>query len=67
MKNETICVIGISGYVGSHVAAELLNQGYSVNGTLRNPEGPHANWINRELVPLAKPGEKLQLFSAEIS
>ncbi|MEM9777408.1 MAG: NAD-dependent epimerase/dehydratase family protein [Chloroflexota bacterium] len=67
MKNETICVIGVSGYVGSHVAAELLNQGYSVNGTLRDPQGPHANWIHRELVPLAQPGEKLELFAAEIS
>ena len=66
MAKETICVIGISGYVGSHVAAELLNQGYSVNGTLRDPEGPHANWINRELVPLAKEGQRLQLFPAEL-
>ena len=67
MRKETICVIGMSGYVGSHVTAELLKQGYSVNGTLRDPQGPHANWIQRELIPLAQPGQKLQIFPAEIS
>lgn len=67
MRDETICVIGMSGYVGSHVTAELLKQGYSVNGTLRDPQGPHAKWIQRELVPLAQSGQKLQLFAAEIS
>lgn len=66
MKKDTICVIGMSGFVGSHVTAELLNQGYSVNGTLRNPEGPHAAWIERELMPLAQPGQALTLYSAEI-
>jgi len=67
MKKETICVIGMSGYVGSHVTAELLQQGYSVHGTLRDPHGPHANWIQRELVPLAQSGQALQIFAAEIS
>ncbi|MEM7535608.1 MAG: NAD-dependent epimerase/dehydratase family protein [Chloroflexota bacterium] len=67
MKNETICVIGMSGYVGSHVTAELLNQGYSVNGTLRDPQGPHAGWIERELMPLAQSGQALQVCAAEIS
>lgn len=66
MRKETICVIGMSGYVGSHVTAELLNQGYSVNGTLRDPQGPHAQWIERELLPLAQSGQKLQIFPAEI-
>ncbi len=66
MTKETICVIGMSGFVGSHVTAELLNQGYSVNGTLRNPDGPHANWIKRELMPLARPGQALKLFAAEL-
>jgi len=67
MPKETICVIGTSGYVGSHVTAELLRQGYSVHGTLRNPQGAHANWISRELAPLAQPGQALRLFPAEIS
>lgn len=67
MKRETICVIGMSGYVGSHITAELLKQGYSVNGTLRDPHGPHADWIRRELIPFAQAGQELQLFQAEIS
>ncbi|MFK7804429.1 MAG: NAD-dependent epimerase/dehydratase family protein [Anaerolineae bacterium] len=66
MKKETICVIGMSGYVGSHVVAELLQQGYSVNGTLRDPQGPHASWISRELEPLAQAGQELRIFPAEL-
>ena len=66
MRKETICVIGMSGYVGSHVTAELLKQGYSVNGTLREPQGPHAQWIERELFPLVQPRQALQIFPAEL-
>lgn len=33
---ELVLVTGISGYVGQHVASELLNAGYRVRGTVRN-------------------------------
>jgi len=33
---ERVLVTGISGYVGQHVAAELLNNGYDVVGTVRS-------------------------------
>jgi len=33
---EKVLVTGISGYIGQHVAAELLKQGYSVVGTVRS-------------------------------
>jgi len=33
---EKVLVTGISGYVGQHIAAELLKQGYSVVGTVRS-------------------------------
>ena len=33
---ETVLLTGISGYVGLHCAAELLNQGYKVRGSLRD-------------------------------
>ena len=33
---ETVLLTGISGYIGLHCAAELLNQGYKVRGSLRD-------------------------------
>jgi len=33
---ELVLVTGISGYVGQHVAVELLNAGYKVRGTVRD-------------------------------
>ena len=66
MAEETICVVGCSGFVGSHVTAELLSRGYSVNGTLREASGPKAGWLTEQLAPEAKPERKLTLFSAEL-
>ena len=34
--NDRVLVTGISGYVGQHVAAELLKNGYLVRGTVRS-------------------------------
>lgn len=31
-----VVVTGVNGYVGSHVAEKLLQQGYMVRGTVRN-------------------------------
>ena len=33
---DIVLVTGISGFIASHVAAGLLNQGYAVRGTVRN-------------------------------
>mgnify|MGYP002821001003 CR=1 FL=1 len=57
-----ICVIGVSGFVGSHVAAELLDQGHAVHGTLREPEGPKGAWLRERL---GSRGE-LTLTAAEV-
>jgi len=34
--NERVLLTGISGYIGQHVGAELLRQGYEVVGTVRS-------------------------------
>jgi nucleoside-diphosphate-sugar epimerase len=66
MVDQTVCVIGCSGFVGSHVAAELLSRGYSVNGTLRDSGDQNTGWIREQLAPLAGPGQNLRLFSAHL-
>lgn len=35
-KDSTVLVTGVSGYVGSHVADQLLAAGYKVRGTVRD-------------------------------
>lgn len=66
MKNEmkTVCVVGCSGFVGSHVTADLLSQGYSVHGTLRNPD-KDSSWLMGKVAALAKNGAALTLFEAD--
>ncbi|AJY44811.1 NAD-dependent epimerase/dehydratase family protein [Martelella endophytica] len=34
---DTVLLTGITGFLGGHVALELLNAGYKVRGSLRNP------------------------------
>lgn len=62
----TICVVGCSGFVGSHVTAELLSRGYDVHGTLRNANGDSATWLNSKVAPAASGDNKLTLFSADV-
>ncbi|MCR9276969.1 MAG: NAD-dependent epimerase/dehydratase family protein [Pseudomonadaceae bacterium] len=66
MANDTICVVGVSGFVGSHVAAELLGRGYGVHGTLRDPSASGKQWINDRLSGLAKADAQLTLHPAEL-
>ena len=34
--SEKVLVTGVSGYVGSHCAVELIRQGYKVRGSIRS-------------------------------
>ena len=67
MVNESICVIGISGFVGSHVAAELLSRGYSVHGTMRDSRSENSTWLHDRLVPMASTAAQLRIVSAELA
>ncbi len=66
MANEAICVVGVSGFVGSHVAAELLSRGYSVHGTLRDVSENNTRWLLQRLALLATAGAELTLLPAEL-
>ena len=37
VSSSPILVTGITGYIGSRIAVDLLNRGYAVRGTMRNP------------------------------
>lgn len=45
--NETVCVTGASGYLGSHVVAELLSRSYRVIATVRNETGQGADYLRQ--------------------
>lgn len=65
MSAEKICVVGCSGFVGSHVAAELLRRGYDVHGTLRDAEGEKADWLMSGVAAEASGDNTLTLYSAD--
>lgn len=47
---STVLVTGITGYIGSHVADQLLQAGFKVRGTVRNVEkaaGLLRNWESK--------------------
>lgn len=67
MTNDSICVVGISGFVGSHVGAQLLKRGYNVHGTLRDASSDASAWILEQLPNQAKGSAELHLHSAQMS
>ena len=64
MSTKTVCVVGASGFAGSHIVRTALERGYTVNATMRDKDAP-------EKAPylMALPGaaERLTLFSADMS
>ena len=66
MSTDTVCVVGCSGFVGSHVTAELLSRGYDVHGTLRNADGDNAPWLMSKVARKASGANQLSLFSVDV-
>ncbi|XVF33500.1 hypothetical protein REPUB_Repub17cG0173900 [Reevesia pubescens] len=67
MENEkgTVCVTGGTGYVASWLIKRLLEEGYSVNTTIRvDPENKRDI---RFLTSLPGAAEKLKIFNADLS
>lgn len=61
-RGETVGVTGATGFIASWIVKSLLEKGYNVKGTVRNPNSESAK-ILKEL-----PGasERLELFAADI-
>jgi len=38
MNNKRVLLTGVTGFLGSHTAIQLLNKGYKVVGTLRSKD-----------------------------
>ena len=60
---ERVLITGISGYVGQHVAAELLNHGYEVVGTVRTLAKSESS---KSAIAAAAPAEKLTFVEADL-
>ncbi|KAG0561483.1 hypothetical protein KC19_9G067800 [Ceratodon purpureus] len=57
---ETVCVTGASGFIASWIVKILLESGYNVKGTVRNPENA------KHLLKLPGADDRLQLIAADI-
>jgi nucleoside-diphosphate-sugar epimerase len=66
MAEKTICVIGSSGFVGSHVTAELLTKGYNVNATMRDASPAKTGWLTTDVAARARERAQLRLFSTNV-
>ncbi|GAY55486.1 hypothetical protein CUMW_164570 [Citrus unshiu] len=40
VSGQTVCVTGAAGFIASWIVKFLLEKGYSVKGTVRNPDDP---------------------------
>lgn len=62
---DKVLVTGISGFLGSHTAKKLIEQGYAVVGTVRNPD--QASAIRNVIAPAAESSEQLVLRQASLT
>nr|CAB3469608.1 unnamed protein product [Digitaria exilis] len=59
---KTVCVTGAGGYIGSWIVKLLLERGYAVRGTVRNPDDAK----NAHLRALPGAAERLALCRADL-
>nr|AGS10091.1 cinnamoyl CoA reductase [Paspalum dilatatum] len=61
-NGQTVCVTGAAGYIASWLVKLLLEKGYTVKGTVRNPDDPK----NAHLKALEGAAERLILCKADL-
>ncbi|KAJ6796081.1 cinnamoyl-CoA reductase 1-like isoform X1 [Iris pallida] len=59
---KTVCVTGAGGFIASWLVKLLLEKGYTVKGTVRNPEDPK----NDHLKALEGAAERLTLYKSDL-
>ncbi|XP_004509912.1 cinnamoyl-CoA reductase CAD2 [Cicer arietinum] len=62
-EGKVVCVTGASGFIASWIVKFLLQRGYTVRGTLRDPSNPKKV---DHLLKLDGAKERLQLFKADL-
>ncbi|XP_044495863.1 cinnamoyl-CoA reductase 1-like isoform X1 [Mangifera indica] len=62
VSGQTVCVTGAGGFIASWMVKLLLERGYYVKGTVRNPDDPK----NRHLRELEGAKERLTLCKADL-
>jgi len=62
-KDLPICITGITGFIASHIAEQLLESGYKVNGTVRDLEKKESF---QHLLDMPNAAENLKLFQATL-
>jgi dihydroflavonol-4-reductase len=60
--SKTIAVTGITGFIAAHACRQLLERGYAVRGTARNP----AKLAETKLAALPGAGERLTVVEADL-
>ncbi|CAL5210528.1 unnamed protein product [Lathyrus oleraceus] len=60
--DQTVCITGAGGFIASWLVKLLLEKGYTVRGTLRNPEDPK----NAHLKELEGAKERLSLHKVDL-
>ncbi|KAK1549708.1 hypothetical protein Q3G72_006543 [Acer saccharum] len=63
-ESETVCVTGASGFIGSWLIMRLLERGYTVRATVRDPDNEKKV---KHLVELPKAKTHLTLWKADLS
>lgn len=61
-NGQTVCVTGAAGYIASWLVKLLLEKGYTVKGTVRNPDDPK----NAHLKALDGAADRLVLCKADL-
>ncbi|KAL5728882.1 cinnamoyl-CoA reductase [Ranunculus cassubicifolius] len=61
-SSQTVCVTGAGGFIASYIVKLLLERGYTVKGTVRNPDDPK----NSHLRELEGAKERLILCKADL-
>ncbi|PUZ51669.1 hypothetical protein GQ55_6G206500 [Panicum hallii var. hallii] len=61
-NGQTVCVTGAAGYIASWLVKLLLEKGYTVKGTVRNPDDPK----NAHLKAMDGAAERLILCKADL-
>lgn len=65
MSQTKVCVTGAAGYIGSWIVKQLLDKGYIVHATVRNPKDPKNAHLNKNTMSPNSTGE-LKIFAADL-